>query len=192
MDNLYIYISSIINLSEQGWTDLKKALSIRSFKKGEYLLTVGEISKALYYIETGYCRAYYDYGGKTINTNFYFENEFATNIRSMKLGVGSDYFIQAEEDMNAIVFDKDKLYELFSRSVEVDTMGRKLMEDILGRQEEQAHFFKLPTAIERYEYMCKIQPMIIERIPLIHIASYLGISIETLTKIHNASKNRLS
>ncbi|WP_159471371.1 Crp/Fnr family transcriptional regulator [Dyadobacter sp. 3J3] len=188
MENLYIYIKSIINLSEQGWSSLKKVLKIREVKKGEYLLNAGEVSNALYYIENGYCRAYYNYGGKTINTNFYFEKEFATNIRSMKLGTGSEYFILAEEDMDVIVFDKEQLYELFSRSVEVDTMGRRLMEEILGRQEEQAQLFKLHTARERYQYMCKIQPQILERIPLIHIASYLGISMETLTEIHNAAQ----
>lgn len=188
MENLYIYIKSIISLSEQGWSALQKVLSVRYLKKGEYLLVAGEVSDALFYIETGYCRAYYDYSGQTINTNFYFENEFATNIRSMKLGTVSEYFIQAEEDMNVIVFDKEKLYELFGRSVEVDRMGRKLMEKILGRQEGQALLFKLHTAMERYEYMCKIQPQIIERIPLTNIASYLGISLETLIKIHNAGE----
>ncbi|MEO6686386.1 MAG: Crp/Fnr family transcriptional regulator [Dyadobacter sp.] len=188
MENLYIYISSIINLSEQGWSALKKVLKIRHVKKSEYLLNAGEVSNALYYIESGYCRAYYDYEGKTINTNFYFEKEFATNIRSMKLGIGSEYFIQAEEDMEVIVFDKDQLYDLFSRSVEVDTMGRRLMELILGRQEEQSHLFKFHTARERYDYMCKIQPQILDRIPLANIASYLGISMDTLTEIYNTAK----
>ncbi|TKT92392.1 Crp/Fnr family transcriptional regulator [Dyadobacter frigoris] len=188
MENLYIYIKNTANLSEKGWSALKKVLNIRHFKKGEYLLKSGEVSNSLFYIETGYCRAYYDYGDQMINTNFYFENEFATNIRSMKLGIGSEYFIQADEDIEAVVFDKDKLYDLFSRSVEVDTMGRKLMEGILGRQEEQAYIFKLHTARERYDYMCKIQPKILERIPLIHIASYLGISLDTLRNIHNAEK----
>jgi CRP-like cAMP-binding protein len=184
LEDLYIYIKSIINLSEQGWIALKKVLNIRQVKKGEYLLYTGEISDAFFYIETGYCRAYYEYNGTTINTNFYFEGEFATNVRSMKLRMGSEYFIQAEEDMQVIVFDKDKLYELYSRSVEVDTMGRRLMEEILGRQEEQAQIFRLDSALERYKYMSKTQPQILEQVPLIHIASYLGISLQTLTEIH--------
>ncbi|MCF0056188.1 Crp/Fnr family transcriptional regulator [Dyadobacter sp. CY356] len=188
MEDLYIYINSIITLSEQGWSALKKVLNLRQVKKGEYLLHAGEISDALFYIEKGYCRAYYDYDGKTINTNFYFETEFATNIRSMKSGAGSEYFIRAEEEMRVIVFNKDKLYELFSRSVEVDTMGRRLMEEILARQEQQAHIFKLDSALERYKYMSGIQPQILERVPLIHIASYLGISLQTLTEIHNTQK----
>lgn len=188
MENLYINIKRKASLSERGWNALQKVLTIRHFKKGEYLLKTGEISNALFYIETGYCRAYYDFGGKMINTNFYFESEFATNVRSMKLGIGSDYFIQAEEDMKTIVFDKDKLYDLFSRSVEVDAMGRRLMEKILERQEEQAFLFKLHTAKERYDYMRKIQPQILERIPLSHICSYLGVSMDTLTEIHNAEK----
>ena len=184
MENLYAYIKHVTGLSEKGWNAVKSVLTKKNYQKGDYLLSKGELCNSIFYIQEGYCRAHYDYGGQPINTNFYFESEFATNIRSLKQGIGSEYAIQAEEDMVVIIFDRDKLYTLFDKSVEVDAMGRKLMEGILAQQEEQAELFKLNSASLRYDYMQKIQPQIIKRIPLEHIASYLGMSLETLVSIH--------
>jgi len=184
LENLYAYIKHVTGLSEKGWNAVKSVLTKKNYQKGDYLLSKGELCNSIFYIQEGYCRAHYDYGGQPINTNFYFESEFATNIRSLKQGIGSEYAIQAEEDMVVIIFDRDKLYTLFDKSVEVDAMGRKLMEGILAQQEEQAELFKLNSASLRYDYMQKIQPQIIKRIPLEHIASYLGMSLETLVSIH--------
>jgi CRP-like cAMP-binding protein len=184
LENLYVYFKNTTGLSEKGWNLLKEVLTIRYFKKGDYLLHAGEICTSIFYIEEGYCRAFYDYDGQLINTSFYFEKEFATNIRSLKNSLGSEYAICAEEEMKVIVFDKEKLYVLFSRSVEVDTLGRKLMEGVLERQEERAKLFKFDSAQLRYDYMKAIHPQITGTIPLEYIASYLGISLDTLYSIH--------
>jgi CRP-like cAMP-binding protein len=185
LENLYTYIYHHTGLPEKSWQALIKVLTTRHYKKGEALLNLGEVCTSIFFISKGYCRAVYNHEGQEINTNFYFENELATNIRSLKQEQGSEYVIQAEEDLDAIIFDKDKLYALFSKSAEIDSMGRTLMEGVLKRQEEQAKLFKLDTARERYDYMRSIQRQVIERVPLEHIASYLGISQETLLSIHN-------
>lgn len=185
LENLYTYIRHHYpEISEKNWEALVQVLTSIHFRKGEALLKTGELCKSIFFIESGYCRAVYSHEGQELNTNFYFENELATNIRSLKQEKGSEYAILAEEDLEAIIFDKDKLYELFSRSLEIDAMGRKLMEGVLARQEEQAKLFKLDTARKRYDYMLLIQPQIVERVPLEHIASYLGISLDTLLRIH--------
>ncbi len=189
MENLYTYIYHHTRLPEKSWQALIKVLTTRHYKKGEALLKLGEVCTSIFFISKGYCRAVYNHEGQEINTNFYFENELATNIRSLKQEQGSEYVIQAEEDLEAIIFDKDKLYALFSKSAEIDSMGRTLMEGVLERQEEQAKLFKLDTARERYDYMRSIQPQVIERVPLAHIASYLGISQETLLSIHNTDQD---
>jgi CRP-like cAMP-binding protein len=184
LENLYVHIKNTTGLSEEGWNLLKEVLTIRHFKKGDYLLHAGQICSSIFYIEEGYCRAFYDYDGQLINTSFYFEKEFATNIRSLKHNLGSEYAICAEEEMKVIVFDKDKLYVLFGQSVEVETMGRKLMEAVLELQEERAKLFKFDSAQLRYDYMKAIQPEITPRVPLEYIASYLGINLDTLHTIH--------
>lgn len=185
MENLYTYIKlHHPEISEKNWEALKRVLTTKHFKKGEPLLETGEICKSIFFIGSGYCRAVYSFEGQELNTNFYFENELATNIRSLKQEKGSEYMIQAEENLEVVIFDKDKLYELFSRSSEIDAMGRKLMEGVLARQEEQAKLFQHDTARKRYDYMIQIQPQVVERVPLEHIASYLGISLDTLLRIH--------
>lgn len=188
MENLYAYIKQHhTDISDKSWDALIQVLTPRHYQKGDSLLQAGQVCTSIFFIAKGYCRAVYRYEGKEINTNFYFENELATNIRSLKQEQGSEYAIEAEEDLDVIIFDKDKLYGLFNRSSEIDAMGRKLMEGVLARQEEQAELFKLNTAQQRYDYMFRIQPQVITRVPLDHIASYLGISQETLNKIHTSS-----
>ena len=188
MENLYAYIKqNQIDISDKSWNALVKVLTSRRYQKGESLLQAGQICTSIFFITKGYCRAVYRHEEKEINTNFYFENELATNIRSLKQEQGSEYAIEAGEDLDVIIFDKDKLYELFNRSSEIDAMGRKLMEGVLARQEDQAELFKLNTAKQRYDYMLRIQPKVITRVPLKHIASYLGISQETLEKIHKTT-----
>jgi len=188
LENLYAYIRlHHPEISDKNWESLKKVLTVRRYQKGESLLKTGELCQSIFFIESGFCRAVYHHEGQELNTNFYFENELATNIRSLKQGKGSEYAILAEEDLEAIIFDKDRLYELFSRSSEIDAMGRKLMEGVLARQEEQAKLFQFDTAQKRYDYMIKIQPQVIERVPLEHIASYLGISLDTLLRIHQGN-----
>lgn len=185
MKNLYSYIKlHYPELSGKNWEALEQVLTVRHYAKGEFLLKIGEICRSIFFIERGYCRAVYQHDGQELNTSFYFEHELATNIRSLKQESGSEYAIQAEEDLTAVIFDKNRLYELFSQSAEVDRIGRNMMEGVLARQEEQAKLFKLGTAQKRYDYMNHIQPQIIQRVPVEHIASYLGISLETLLRIH--------
>jgi len=184
LENLYTYIKLHTELSEKSWNALKRVLTTRRYRKGESLLDIGEICTSIFFISEGYCRAVYNHEGQEINTNFYFEGELTTNIRSLKQEQGSEYTIQAEEDLEAVIFDKDTLYTLFSKSREIDSMGRKLMEGILARQEEQAKLFKLNTARKRYDYMQRIQPQVLQRVPLERIASYLGVSLDTLRSIH--------
>jgi CRP-like cAMP-binding protein len=190
LESLYTYIYQHTGLSEKRWHALMKVLTTRHYKKGEALLKLGEVCTSIFFISKGYCRAVYNHEGQELNTNFYFENELATNIRSLKQERGSEYVIQAEEDLDAVIFDKDKLYALFSTSAEIDSMGRMLMEGVLERQEERAKLFKLDTARDRYDYMCSIQPQVIERVPLEHIASYLGISQEALLNIYNSDLSK--
>jgi len=185
LEHLYIYIKRHYpEISEKNWQALTQVLTVKHYDRGEHLLKIGEVCKSIFFIESGYCRAVYLHEGQEINTNFYFENELATNIGSLKQEKGSEYAIQAEEELEAVIFDKDKLYELFSRSSEIDAMGRKLMEGVLARQEEQAKLFHFDTAQNRYEYMQKIQPQVVTRVPLNQIASYLGVSPDTLSRIH--------
>lgn len=180
---LQSYLKTITALSEKSWQLLVPALTICELKKGDYLLKTGETCKGIFFISKGYCRSFYNKDGRDINTMFYFEKDFAVNIKSLAANTASAYAIQACETLSAVKFDKAKLIEAYSLSHEIETLGRKLLEISAAKQEEHTDLFKLLNARERYEFLQKSQPEFLQRVSLTQLSSYIGMSRETLSRI---------
>ncbi len=187
MENLKNYIKGITDFTEQSWTDLSDCLTQLELSKNELLLREGQVCNAIYFVSSGLCRSFYAVEGKEINTAFYFENEFATNIKSVTTSSKSEYSIIAYEKTRVIRFDKDRLLRAYSRSPQIESFGRKILEMILKQQEEHANGFKLLTPKQRYEALVSKHPDFLQRVSLSQMASYLGISRETLSRFR-ASK----
>ncbi|MDJ1473631.1 Crp/Fnr family transcriptional regulator [Cytophagaceae bacterium DM2B3-1] len=189
LHKLKVYIHTIGNLSEESWLILQNTLTVCQFSKGDYILTPGEVCQSIFFITQGYCRAFYDKEGDEINTAFYFEQEFATNLKSLTKNLKSEYAIQACESLISVRFDRAKLLAAYQLSPEIESFGRKLLEMLVAQQEEQMALFQLLTAQERYEHLLRYQPQVVQRISLTQIASYLGIARETLSRIRSKVKN---
>jgi len=177
------YVNRITTLSEQSWTVLLACLTEIECKKGEPILKEGEVCRAVYFISKGLCRSYYNLEAKEINTEFYFENEFATNLRSLKTESKSEYTIEAYEKSTIIKIDKSKLLNAYNESSEVESFGRKVLELVMLKQEEHANSFKLLSPKQRFDNLISKQPDFLQRVSLTQIASYLGISRETLSRL---------
>ena len=80
-------------------------------------------------------------------------------------------------------FDKDKLLDLYKVSPEIESFGRKLLEQLLISQEEHSNLFKIYSPTERYHYLLQHNPNFLQRVSLSQLASYLGVTRETLTRI---------
>ena len=183
MKNLLHYIHTLTEFSEESWHTLLPALSTVEVKKGAYLLKDGEVCNSLFYIDNGCCRSFYLKDGVEKNTAFFLENDIATNIVSFGNGQPSTYFIKACEPLTTIVFDKVKLMEASKQSPEIETLGRKCIRQFAIKQEEQSNLFKLYTAQERYEYIERTYPQMLQRISLTQLSSYLGVARETISRI---------
>lgn len=183
MDNLLIYIRTLTDFSDDSWNILQPALTTIEFKKNDFLLRQGEICNSLFYIQSGYCRSYYDMDGVIKNIGFFFENDTATDINSFGSGQKSEFNIVACKPLTAIVFDKDKLFQATQKSHEIETLGRICVHLFAIKQEEFSILFKLYSAQERLEYLESKHPKIIQRVPLSQLASFLGVTRETLSRI---------
>lgn len=183
MNNLLKYIRSLTNFSDNSWDLLQTALTKQKFKKNEFLLEQGQICNSLFYIDSGYCKSYYEIDGAIKNTGFFFENEIATNINSFGSGQKSEFNIVACEQLNAIVFDKDKLFQASKQANEIETLGRNCIRLFATKQEEFSTLFKLYSAQERLEYLETKHPEILQRVSLSQLASFLGVARETLSRI---------
>ncbi len=183
MQNLLTYIHSLTEFSENDFEILSAGLAKKTFKKEDYLLKEGQVCNSLFFIDSGYCRSYYNQDGIERTLQFYFENEVATNIDSFATGNKSDYFIQACAPVTVIVFDKQKLMQAGKKAPQIEVLGKKCLRATAARMEEHARLFKLYSPLERYEFLEKNQPALLQRVSLTHLASYLGVARETLSRI---------
>ncbi|QEC69543.1 Crp/Fnr family transcriptional regulator [Panacibacter ginsenosidivorans] len=182
MNNLKRYIESITEFSEQNWSILSDCVSEMQFKKNEPLLKEGQICNSIYFISSGVCKSCYNMDGKEINTAFYFENDFATNIKSLRTSSKSEYNIKAHEKTKAVKIDKTRLLEAYKQSHQIESFGRKVLELITAKYEEHSDGFKLLTPKQRFDALVSQYPDFLQRISLTQTASYLGISRETLSR----------
>lgn len=181
------HIRSITALSEEGWQLLAGISTPVRCKKGDFLLKEGSICSAVFFIENGFAGAFAVKEGLEISTDFFFENEFATNIKSLTTQTPSLYSIQACSDLSAIKIEASGLIAAYKSSHEIESMGRKILEIINAKQEEQLNLFKLANAGERYAYIGHYQPHLLQRISVSQLAGYIGVSRETLSRLR--SKN---
>jgi CRP-like cAMP-binding protein len=180
---LHKKIASLAEISISSLERLFEIAEQRQLLKGEIFLRKGQVCKKIVFVEKGYLRTFVDKEGIDINTGFTFENNFATNLKSLRTSAPSDTTLQAGEPTKIYEFDKDKLLDLYKVSPEIESFGRRLLEQLLIEQDEHANLFKIYTPTERYHYLQQNHPEILQRVSLTHLASYLGIARETLSRV---------
>ncbi|HAS44334.1 MAG TPA: Crp/Fnr family transcriptional regulator [Microscillaceae bacterium] len=183
MDNLLKYIRSLTAFSDESWEILQSALTKQVFKKGEYLLSEGQVCNTLFYIDEGYCKSCYLIDGTFKNTDFFFEDEIVTNINSFGKGEKSTFNIISCEPLTAILFDKQKLITASQQSNEIEVLRRKGLQLSATKQEKKSMILQLFSTQERLEYYEKECPELLQRVPLSQLASFLGVTRETLSRI---------
>ena len=164
--------------------------TFNTYKKGEIVVREGEYSKKAYLIVKGSSRAYYLKDGKDISDWFSFENEIAASIVSFFSDKPSPHYVEFMEDSVVFEFSKDILDQLSKKYHDFERfIGKVVTETMLGLC-ERLYTIQFNKAEERYNHITTIFPNITNRIPLTHIASYLGITLETLSRVRNP-KNRI-
>ncbi|MCZ4225452.1 Crp/Fnr family transcriptional regulator [Pedobacter rhodius] len=182
--SLFSLFNSIYPLSEELKAAIIKNSEVIEAHKKVKLLSVGERSNTIYFIVKGAARIYYlNKEGKETNTWFLFENELLISVYSFYTGNPSFEYIETLEDCKLIAVKRDKLDEMYLKYMEFNFSGRKLTEFYHMRNEMQANDLRMYSAKERYEHLIERNPQLFQRVSLGHIASYLGISRETLSRI---------
>lgn len=156
---------------------------IQHFAKGDFLLKQDDVCRKSYWIIRGIARKYYLHDGKDITTELYFEDDLAISFESYTLQKPSKEYIQALTDISVAVTDYtlfQKMKQQFPKLTELDLM---LTEYYAIWLEERLFEFHTLSASERYLNLFEKQPKIVQFVPLTYIASYLGISLETLSRI---------
>ena len=182
--NLFNLFDNIYPLKDEIRKSIIASSEVISVGKKVKLLSFGERSDTIYFINKGAARVYYlDRDGKETNTWFLFENELLISVYSFYTGKPSFEYLETLEDCNLIAVKREKLEEIYLKYMEFNFSGRKLTEFYHMRNEIQANELRMLNAKERYQKLMERNPQLFQRVSLGHIASYLGVSQETLSRI---------
>ncbi len=185
MEQLLNHIKDYSPLSDEARHALQDCFEQVVVSKNEYLLTEGKTCRHLFFLQQGALRGFYNLDGKEITHWFGFEKDFVTSFHSFTTQEPAVENIQLLEGSILWAISKDTLTGLFNRYHEIERLVRIAYEKYYIRLEERFVNAQFKTATERYESLLLQTPHIIERVPLGHIASYLGISQETLSRIRS-------
>ena len=152
-----------------------------TFAKNDFLVTEGKVCRHLYFLQHGALRGYYTLEGKDISHCFAFENNFVTSFHSFISQQPSVENIQFIEGIVLWAISKDQLTMLLDKYHEVERLVRIVYEDHYVRLEERFVNAQFKNAAERYKALLLQSPHMLERVLLGYIASYLGISPESLS-----------
>jgi CRP-like cAMP-binding protein len=157
-----------------------------SAAKGQFLDRPGRPSNHLYLICKGVIRGYRQFGKKEITTWINEENEIVGTIQNLGLREKpSAEYIQVIEDAELVALPNQSVELMYQRFPAANTIGRLILEESYRAAEERAFICRLPSAQMRYRLFLEQTPHLVNRIPLKYIASYLGITLETLSRLRN-------
>jgi len=154
-----------------------------SYKKNKYLVSPVDRNKFLFLIVKGVVRGFIKDGSTEITTWIAKENEVVGTIRNLWVDGDSEEYLQALEDVDLIAIPHVLSEYLYENFTEANIVGRKMMEQYYRSAEERAYLCRISSAEKRYKRFLVSFPDLINRVSLKHIASFLAIRLETLSRI---------
>lgn len=178
------FLLSLVSFEPNELEDIMSCFEKKKIKKNTMLIAEGEICRELYFVESGMGRSYYlKEDGKEITQWFFGSGKFMTSVDSFFQESPSLYYLEILEEAEVYSINKTKIDELFSKYHKMEHLGRQLSIEMLTKVVNKINAIQFQTAKERYEYMLDEFPNISQRVSLGHIASYLGMTQETLSRI---------
>ena len=155
----------------------------REMEKGELLLKEGQVSRYFVVVAKGMVRQFYYKNGKDVTEHFSYEGDIVICIESVLQQEPTHLMIEALEAGTLYLIPADQLLKLSKESWEINMFYRKMLEYSLIVSQKKADSWRFETARERYLRLMEVQPEVIKRAPLAHIASYLLMTPETLSRV---------
>ena len=186
VDKFLNYLSGITPISPKAGEEIKNLCSIVSIKKNKNLQTIGQTCRTIYFVLEGTVRIHYFKEDKDVTEYFAFENDLIIRVESLFTGRPSHKAIQTISDTTFIAIPANSLFELFDRYHEVERLFRKVVERSYVETINRLESLQFHTAEERYLALLQKSPVVIREIPLKYIASYLGITQVSLSRLRAA------
>ena len=188
LDALRTVVNTWVAMPAAAWSQFATCFTARTAEVNATVALPGMEVHELYFVCDGLLRFYYvDDAGRQTNKAFVAAHQFAGAYAAMALHMPVLYGVEALEPSRLLVARFEDLVALFDEHPAFDRFGRRLAEWILARKEQRARSLLQMQAADRYHAFCAQHPDLIQRVPQYHIASYLGITESSLSRIRRTS-----
>lgn len=183
MTNLLNFLTSIHPISPKTIEFLSGTLKVKTLPKNTIMLKEGQICDSIYFIESGLVRSYYFKDDTEISSWFMKEGDVIISVESFYSQSPSKEYIQTLENTTVFGISYQDLSFLYHNYPEFNFIGRVLTEKYYRKSEERLHNMRKQKGISRYEFFRDNEPDLVQRVQSRYIASYLGLNMETLSRL---------
>jgi CRP-like cAMP-binding protein len=183
MEQLFSYFKTFHTLSPEAENAIADICTITHIKKNQDLQPIGHTCRTIYFINKGLARIYYFKEDIDITEGFYFENSIIARVESLFTGKPSRKAIQVLEDADIVGIHAESLFRLYDQYHDIERLFRKIFEAAYVDTVNRIEGIQFHTAEERYKALLHEAPDVLKRVPLKYVASYLGITQVSLSRI---------
>jgi CRP-like cAMP-binding protein len=185
MESLIHYFNQFQILPLAAQQAVLEGCTMIKISKNNDLQPIGHTCRTIYFMKKGIARIYYNKNGIDVTESFAFENNIIARVESLFTEKPSRKAIQIIENAEIIGINATHLFQLYDTHPKVERLFRKIFESAYVETIQRIEGIQFYTAEERYQTLLKETPDILKRIPLKYIASYLGITQVTLSRIRS-------
>ncbi|MCP1381313.1 Crp/Fnr family transcriptional regulator [Runella salmonicolor] len=188
METLFRFFAQFQPLSTDAQEAIREICSVVHLKKNEELQPIGHTCRTIYFVKKGIARIYYYKDDIDITESFSFENSIIARVESLFTTKPSRKAIQIIEDTELIAINATQLFKLYDIHPSIERLFRKIFEKGYVETVNRMESLQFHTAEERYSALLHEAPDLLRRVPLKYIASYLGITQVSLSRIRATLK----
>ena len=183
LDRLRQRFDTLAAQTEDEWQHFTSIIESVTYQKNDFLIQAGQVETYIYYIDEGMVRLFLNDDGKDISLDFVFANNFVSAYSSFLTGQPTAFTVQALTDVQALRFSRTNLVSLYDQSHKAERIGRLIAEQAFLRKTSREVQFLTSNARQRYVQLLEENPELVQKISVRHLASYLGIEPESLSRI---------
>jgi len=177
------------NLTNEELNVIHTKVQLFKLDKNQYLVKEGQISDYMAFVRKGYLRIYFNLKGEESTRDIPSVNSFTTAFASFITKSPSFEVVRAITDCELLLIHRNDLNELYSDIPALGAIGRRIMEGMFVRLQKRMYSLLTENAETRYRNLLRDKPDFIQNIPLQFIASYLGVTSQSLSRLRRSIFN---
>lgn len=187
--HVFHFINQFVDFEQKELDAMLHVVEFIQLKRNEIFIHEGEIADKIAFTNRGYLRVYYHHNGEEITRDITPLHSFATALPSFVSEKPSFEIISAITDCELIIIKKADLENLYQSFPKWERLGRRIIEEMFVESQRRIYSFITETAETRYNRLLRQYPDMIRQVPLKYIADFLGIKLQSLSRLRKNIKS---